>query len=202
MSAIMGSVNRRQYGIASGTVATMRLLGQMFSMAIATVFLAVFIGRQEIRVENYPLFQTSMQACFTLFLSCCAWSALDFRCSGAMSEMRRAGEYRPECRAGIRSWYRWLPLGAGCVSGMRSDHDVGLTTQCRGPAERCRNRKFILYDSFRSAGPASLAEDASKAPVDQVPGAVGRFLFGPFLGLVPAQLFFQFPEQRFLGLRT
>ncbi|MDD3619110.1 MAG: MFS transporter [Desulfobulbaceae bacterium] len=71
MSAIMGSVERRQYGIASGTVATMRLLGQMFSMAIATVFLAIFIGRQEIRVENYPLFQTSMQACFMFFVLLC-----------------------------------------------------------------------------------------------------------------------------------
>jgi EmrB/QacA subfamily drug resistance transporter len=71
MSAIMGSVKRRQYGIASGTVATMRLLGQMFSMAIATVFLAIFIGRHEIRPENYPLFQTSMQACFTFFVLLC-----------------------------------------------------------------------------------------------------------------------------------
>jgi EmrB/QacA subfamily drug resistance transporter len=71
MSAIMGSVERRQYGVASGTVATMRLLGQMGSMAIATVFLAVFIGREQIQPHNYPLFQTSMRSCFALFVVLC-----------------------------------------------------------------------------------------------------------------------------------
>ena len=44
MSAIMGSVERSQYGLASGTVATMRLLGQMGSMAIATFFLGIYLG--------------------------------------------------------------------------------------------------------------------------------------------------------------
>ncbi len=37
MNAVMSSVEKRHYGIASGAVATMRLLGQMFSMATATV---------------------------------------------------------------------------------------------------------------------------------------------------------------------
>lgn len=71
MSAIMGSVERRQYGIAAGTVATMRLMGQMCSMAVATIFLAVFIGREEILPHNYPLFQTSMRSCFALFVVLC-----------------------------------------------------------------------------------------------------------------------------------
>lgn len=72
MSAIMGSVERRQYGLASGTVATMRLLGQMCSMTLVTVFLALFIGREEIRVENYSLFLESMRICFALFVVLCA----------------------------------------------------------------------------------------------------------------------------------
>lgn len=71
MSAIMGSVERRQYGLASGTVATMRLLGQMSSMSIATLFLALFIGREEIQPHNYPLFLQSMQLCFALFVGLC-----------------------------------------------------------------------------------------------------------------------------------
>ena len=37
MNAIMGSVDKIFFGVASGTVATMRLLGQMTSMAIAMV---------------------------------------------------------------------------------------------------------------------------------------------------------------------
>ncbi|HBI15070.1 MAG TPA: MFS transporter [Desulfobulbaceae bacterium] len=71
MSAIMGSVERRQYGLASGTVATMRLLGQMFSMTVATIFLSIFIGRETIRPENYPLFLASMHACFGFFVILC-----------------------------------------------------------------------------------------------------------------------------------
>jgi len=71
MSAIMGSVDRRQYGLASGTVATMRLLGQMCSMTTVTVFLALFVGRQQIQPENYPQFLTSMRACFIYFVVLC-----------------------------------------------------------------------------------------------------------------------------------
>lgn len=48
MSAIMGSVEKRFLGIASGTVGTMRLLGQMTSMAVAMVVFSIFIGREEI----------------------------------------------------------------------------------------------------------------------------------------------------------
>jgi len=71
MSAIMGSVERKQYGLASGTVATMRLLGQMCSMTLVTVFLALFIGREEIRAENYHLFLQSMHICFAFFVVLC-----------------------------------------------------------------------------------------------------------------------------------
>ncbi len=44
----MGAVETRYYGLASGTVATMRLLGQMFSMAMATIVLSIVVGRQAI----------------------------------------------------------------------------------------------------------------------------------------------------------
>jgi len=71
MSAIMGSVERKHYGLASGTVATMRLLGQMCSMSIATLFLALFVGREEIQPINYPLFLQSMKSCFAFFVILC-----------------------------------------------------------------------------------------------------------------------------------
>ncbi|MBU0479706.1 MAG: MFS transporter [Proteobacteria bacterium] len=72
MSAIMGSVERKQYGLASGTVATMRLLGQMCSMTLVTVFLTHFIGREEIRPGNYALFLESMRMCFAFFVVLCS----------------------------------------------------------------------------------------------------------------------------------
>ncbi len=66
MNAIMGAVEKKYYGLASGTVATMRLLGQMFSMAMATVVLALIVGRQAIVPENHDLFLRSIHTVFVL----------------------------------------------------------------------------------------------------------------------------------------
>jgi EmrB/QacA subfamily drug resistance transporter len=67
VSAILGSVQKENYGIASGAVATMRLLGQMASMAVATVVLAIVIGHAPIQFANYPLFLKSVNIIFALF---------------------------------------------------------------------------------------------------------------------------------------
>ena len=71
MSAIMGAVEKRHYGIASGALATMRMLGQMLSMAIATMLLAYFIGKQAINPDNYPMFMKSMSTAFSIFTIMC-----------------------------------------------------------------------------------------------------------------------------------
>ena len=71
MNAIMGSVERRHFGIASGTVATMRLLGQMTSMAISMVIFALFIGREPISPANYDQFLKSVKLSFLIFASLC-----------------------------------------------------------------------------------------------------------------------------------
>jgi len=71
MNAIMGSVEKRYLGIASGAVATMRLLGQMISMAIAMVMFAVVIGHVEIAPANYLEFIRSINLCFIIFAVMC-----------------------------------------------------------------------------------------------------------------------------------
>jgi len=71
MSAIMGAVERRHYGVASGTVASMRLMGQMASMALATLMLAVFIGRSPIAPANHPRFMDCIQTSFAVFAVIC-----------------------------------------------------------------------------------------------------------------------------------
>ncbi|GAB6190712.1 MFS transporter [Desulfocastanea catecholica] len=71
MNAIMGAVEKRHYGLASGTVATMRLLGQMFSMAMATIVLTLIVGRQAIVPENYDLFLRSIHTVFILCALLC-----------------------------------------------------------------------------------------------------------------------------------
>ncbi len=67
MNAIMSAVDKRYLGIASGTVATMRLLGQMVSMAVAMVVFAVFIGREPISPSNYGAFLLSVRISFLIF---------------------------------------------------------------------------------------------------------------------------------------
>lgn len=72
MSAIMGSVAKEQYGIASGAVATMRLMGQMVSMAIATVVLALLVGHEAIGPDTFDRFLLSIRIVFTLSALLCA----------------------------------------------------------------------------------------------------------------------------------
>ena len=71
MNAIMGAVEKQHYGLASGAVATMRLLGQMLSMAMATVVLSLIIGRQAITPENYDLFLRSIHIIFLISAVLC-----------------------------------------------------------------------------------------------------------------------------------
>ena len=71
MSAIMGAVEKKHYGIAAGALATMRLLGQMMSMAIATVMISIYIGKTTINPDNFDLFLKSMTTAFTIFTVLC-----------------------------------------------------------------------------------------------------------------------------------
>ncbi len=70
-NAIMSSVQKRSYGVAAATLATMRLTGQMFSMGVAMLVFAVYIGRAEITPKNYPLFLRSAKAAFIIFTALC-----------------------------------------------------------------------------------------------------------------------------------
>jgi MFS family permease len=66
-NAVMSSVEKRFYGVASGTLGTMRLTGQMFSMGIAILIFAIHIGHTEITPEYYPVFLRSMRSAFIFF---------------------------------------------------------------------------------------------------------------------------------------
>jgi EmrB/QacA subfamily drug resistance transporter len=70
-NAIMSSVERRLYGIASGTTATMRVVGQMLSMGIATLIFALFLGPVPIHAASHPLFVKSVEVTFTAFTVLC-----------------------------------------------------------------------------------------------------------------------------------
>ncbi|RLI78942.1 MFS transporter [Archaeoglobales archaeon] len=70
-NAIMGSVERKFFGIASATVATMRLIGQILSMALVMLVFSIVMGRVEITPEYHPLFIESVKLAFTIFAAIC-----------------------------------------------------------------------------------------------------------------------------------
>jgi len=70
-NAIMGSVERKYYGLASGSVGTMRLVGMMISMGIATLVFALLIGRVPITMETYPLLIKGIRVAFSVFAVLC-----------------------------------------------------------------------------------------------------------------------------------
>jgi EmrB/QacA subfamily drug resistance transporter len=66
-NAVMGSVDRRSYGVASSTLGTMRLTGQMLSMGVSVLIFALFMGNVRIAPEHYPVLLRSVKAAFTVF---------------------------------------------------------------------------------------------------------------------------------------
>ena len=70
-TAIMSTVETRHYGVTSATLSTMRTLGQIFSMGMAMLIFAVFIGNVRITPEYYAPFLKSIKFAFALFAFFC-----------------------------------------------------------------------------------------------------------------------------------
>jgi len=70
-NAIMSSVEKRQLGNASGMLGTMRNVGQTFSMAIALMLLAIYMGQAKIDPTNYPELLGAMKSAFVIFAILC-----------------------------------------------------------------------------------------------------------------------------------
>jgi EmrB/QacA subfamily drug resistance transporter len=70
-NAVMSSVEKRQLGIASATIGTMRVTGQMMSMGLATLIIHLFIGESKITPALHVPFLTSIKVSFVLFSVLC-----------------------------------------------------------------------------------------------------------------------------------
>lgn len=92
-NAIMSSVERRYYGIASGSVGTMRLLGMLFSMGIATLSFSLFMGRVQITPQYYPAFVRAVRTSFIIF-SCLCFTGVF--AAAVRGEGENAAPERPE----------------------------------------------------------------------------------------------------------
>ncbi|MDI9644907.1 MAG: MFS transporter [Candidatus Verstraetearchaeota archaeon] len=70
-NAIMSSVEKRHLGVASGTLATMRQVGQTLSMGFAMMVLALYVGPVKITPPLYPAFMGSLKVMFAFFALLC-----------------------------------------------------------------------------------------------------------------------------------
>ncbi len=67
MNTIMSSVDKTCFGLASGSAATMRILGQIASMSIATLFFAAIMGKTAIEKVPDELFLKAVSVSFICF---------------------------------------------------------------------------------------------------------------------------------------
>ncbi len=80
-NVVMSSVDQSNYGVASATLATMRNLGMVFSMAVATLAVHVFIGDKVIGSETLTSYLHASRLVFFLFAGFCA--------AGVFTSMKR-----------------------------------------------------------------------------------------------------------------
>jgi len=75
-NAVMGAVEVRDYGVASGILATMRRTGQTVSMAIAMLCFALYFGQVRITPPVFGAFLTSTRVTFIIFTILCLAGAV------------------------------------------------------------------------------------------------------------------------------
>lgn len=73
---VISAVDPAQHGLASGTLSTMRLSGQMASMAAVTLIFALFLGQQPIGAHNHRQLLAGTRAALTLFTCLCLGGVL------------------------------------------------------------------------------------------------------------------------------
>jgi MFS family permease len=71
VSVIMGSVEARYLGVASGLNSTMRTLGMMASMTIITIIFSIFMAGQAVTPQTQPEFLLSMHTALVTFSLLC-----------------------------------------------------------------------------------------------------------------------------------
>ena len=70
-NAIMGSVDKKFYGVASGVLSTMRLMGQVFSMGTATLIFALHMGNVAVTPQYFGKFIESGRIIYSVLTLLC-----------------------------------------------------------------------------------------------------------------------------------
>ena len=91
VNSIMGSVPKRFYGLASSSVATMRVIGQGVSMAIVTLLMMAYVGNVNLASAARPQLVTAGRMSFGVFAALCAL--------GVVASLARGHAHAPEPEA-------------------------------------------------------------------------------------------------------
>jgi MFS family permease len=81
VNATMSSVQKKYFGVASATLSTMRLIGQMSSMGITMLIFAIFLGDHPISETNSFLLLKSTKFIFAILAVVC--------CGGIFASLAR-----------------------------------------------------------------------------------------------------------------
>jgi hypothetical protein len=89
-NAVMSSVERKSYGVASGILGTMRQTGMMFSMALVMILFSMIIGRVQIAPENYLSFLKCMKIAFLISALLCSAGVFASLARGRLRSRQRS----------------------------------------------------------------------------------------------------------------
>lgn len=70
-NAIMSSVEKKHLGVASGMLGMMRMVGQTFSIGLAMMLIALYIGQEKIAPDNYPALLRTIKTGLVIFSLLC-----------------------------------------------------------------------------------------------------------------------------------
>lgn len=70
-NAVISSVDKSFYGIASAILSTMRTIGQSLSLSIVVMLLNIYVGKQQITQQNLHVFLKSFKLSLLIFGSLC-----------------------------------------------------------------------------------------------------------------------------------
>ncbi|MDO9477832.1 MAG: MFS transporter, partial [Pseudohongiella sp.] len=90
INAIMGSVDPGHAGGASGAVATTRLLGQLNSMVLVTLAIALIMGHTPVNPETAPLLNQALSLSFVISAVLCVPGILFSLARGRVHPRRHA----------------------------------------------------------------------------------------------------------------
>jgi EmrB/QacA subfamily drug resistance transporter len=88
-TAVMSSVDKENLGVASATIAVMRIIGQVISMAIALLLFSFIIGKIQVTPRNSAKFMIAMKYGFIIFASLCTFGVFTSLARGSTKRRKK-----------------------------------------------------------------------------------------------------------------